>query len=91
MKVTPAHDVTDFEIAKRHGLPIKPVISPGGKIDYPRPNAPIHLTKSYRYINGQPRFAAREVILRHLTSKNLYRYDIPSVCFKNRTYGRLII
>lgn len=32
VKITPAHDPNDFEIAKRHDLPIKSIISPEGKM-----------------------------------------------------------
>ena len=31
VKITPAHDPNDFEIAKRHDLPIESIISPEGK------------------------------------------------------------
>ncbi len=33
VKVTPAHDFTDFEIGKRHGLPLKQVIGYDGKMN----------------------------------------------------------
>jgi len=33
VKVTPAHDFTDFEIGKRHGLPLKQVIGYDGKLN----------------------------------------------------------
>ncbi len=32
IKVTPGHDFTDFEIGQRHGLPIKQVIGPDGRM-----------------------------------------------------------
>ena len=32
VKITPAHDPNDFEIAKRHDLPLESVISPEGKM-----------------------------------------------------------
>ena len=32
VKITPAHDPNDFEIAKRHNLPIESIISPEGKM-----------------------------------------------------------
>ena len=32
VKITPAHDPNDFEIAKRHDLPIESIISPEGKL-----------------------------------------------------------
>jgi len=33
IKVTPAHDITDFEIAQRHGLPMKQVIDDRGRMN----------------------------------------------------------
>jgi valyl-tRNA synthetase len=35
LKVTPGHDLTDYEIAARHGLPILTVIAPDGTMDVP--------------------------------------------------------
>ena len=32
VKITPAHDPNDFEIAKRHNLPLESIISPEGKM-----------------------------------------------------------
>ena len=32
VKITPAHDLNDFEMAERHGLPIKSIISHDGKL-----------------------------------------------------------
>jgi valyl-tRNA synthetase len=33
LKVTPAHDRTDFEIGQRHGLPIRDVLHPDGRLN----------------------------------------------------------
>jgi len=33
LKVTPAHDITDFEISQRHGLPLRPVIDEKGRMN----------------------------------------------------------
>jgi valyl-tRNA synthetase len=35
LKVTPAHDVTDYEIGQRHSLPMISVIAPDGTMDVP--------------------------------------------------------
>ncbi len=35
LKVTPAHDPTDYEIGERHGLPMISVIAPDGTMDVP--------------------------------------------------------
>lgn len=34
MKVTPAHDPHDFELGKKHGLPVSPIIDLNGKMDF---------------------------------------------------------
>ena len=36
LKVTPGHDPADYEIGRRHSLPIITVISPDGNIDFPQ-------------------------------------------------------
>jgi len=33
LKVTPAHDRTDFEIGQRHGLPIRDILHPDGRLN----------------------------------------------------------
>jgi valyl-tRNA synthetase len=35
LKVTPAHDLVDFEIGQRHGLPVRDVLHPDGRINCP--------------------------------------------------------
>ncbi len=35
LKVTPAHDRTDFEIGRRHNLPVRDVLHPDGRINCP--------------------------------------------------------
>ena len=58
LKVTPAHDVNDFEIMKRHNLELIKVIDEDGKMNE---NA-IH----YR---GMDRFECREKIVEELKEK----------------------
>ncbi|MBE6556099.1 MAG: valine--tRNA ligase, partial [Ruminococcaceae bacterium] len=55
VKITPAHDPNDFEVGRRHGLPIINVMTPDAKIceDYPR-------------YAGMDRFAARKAIVKDL-------------------------
>ena len=60
LKVTPAHDVNDFEIMKRHNLEIVTVIDEDGKMNE---NA-VH----YR---GMDRFECREKIVEELKTKGL--------------------
>src|SRR6266404_2774235 len=50
LKVTPAHDVVDFEIGQRHALPIVDVLHPDGRINCP----------AVPELNGLGRFEARE-------------------------------
>jgi len=33
LKVTPAHDVNDYEIGKRHGLPVLDILTPNGRLN----------------------------------------------------------
>jgi valyl-tRNA synthetase len=40
LKVTPAHDKTDYEIGKRHGLPPIDILTPNGKIHDPASTMP---------------------------------------------------
>jgi valyl-tRNA synthetase len=50
LKVTPAHDVVDFEIGQRHNLPIIDVLHPDGRIN----------CTAVPELNGLDRFEARE-------------------------------
>jgi valyl-tRNA synthetase len=60
LKVTPAHDVNDFEIGKRHNLGVVKVIDDDGKMNE---NA-VHYC-------GMDRFDCREKIVKELDSKGL--------------------
>ena len=53
LKVTPAHDKTDYDIGKRHGLPFTDILTPNGKIHDPGQHDAIEL-------NGLDRFEARK-------------------------------
>jgi len=70
VKITPAHDADDFEVGKRHGLPMPVVMTPealmgdaelvgkpGGRVPAP-------------YF-GMDRFAARKAIVAHLQAEGL--------------------
>jgi valyl-tRNA synthetase len=50
LKVTPAHDKTDFEIGARHGLPVIDVLHPDGRVNCP----------AVPELDGLDRFVARE-------------------------------
>lgn len=60
VKVTPAHDMTDFEIGKRHNLPMKQVIGFDGKLT--------DLAGKYKGLKVKE---AREVVVKDLMDKGL--------------------
>ncbi|KAK0093743.1 hypothetical protein PV326_012765 [Microctonus aethiopoides] len=57
VKITPAHDRLDLEIAQRHGLELINVIDEDGK-----------MSKNTKTFAGLPRFEARKKILDHLSN-----------------------
>lgn len=61
VKITPAHDMNDYEMGKRHDLPLINIFSKKCTINK---NAPI----AYR---GMDRFVARDQIIQHLTAAEL--------------------
>jgi valyl-tRNA synthetase len=78
VKITPAHDFNDFEVGKRHGLPMINVLSPDGKLlldpnpDFVQgiePNP--ELRALILEFNGVFRFAARKLIVHQLEEKGL--------------------
>lgn len=62
VKVTPGHDVIDFDISQRHNLPALNVITDTG-----------HITDACRQFSGLNRFDAREAVLDDLTRRGLFR------------------
>ena len=60
LKVTPAHDRTDFEIGQRHGLPVRDVLHPDGR-----------LNDLAGDLAGVDRFKARELAARRLEELGL--------------------
>jgi len=67
VKITPAHDFNDFEVGRRHGLPMVNVLDAQARINE---NAPA----AYR---GLDRFAARERIVRDLEAQGLLEKTEP--------------
>src|SRR5687768_9836894 len=61
VKVTPAHDPADYEMAVRHNLPFTVVIGPDGKMTAEAGEAFVSLD----------RFAAREAVVQQLTEQEL--------------------
>ncbi|MFP3040387.1 valine--tRNA ligase [Treponema primitia] len=62
VKITPAHDPNDWEVAKRHELPVINILTPDGKLNEAVP-------EKYR---GLPVKKAREVVLEDLKAGGFY-------------------
>ncbi|XP_062370434.1 valine--tRNA ligase-like, partial [Cinclus cinclus] len=62
VKITPAHDATDFEVGQRHGLGVATVIAEDGTmVNVPAP------------FQAMPRFKARSLLLETLKERGLFR------------------
>jgi valyl-tRNA synthetase len=59
LKITPAHDANDFEVGRRHGLPMPVVITPTGTME-DGADAAGRVPDALR---GMDRFAAREAVV----------------------------
>ncbi len=79
IKVTPGHDPTDFEIGKRHNLPVRTVIGFDGK-----------MTAAAGKYAGMDRFECRTRIVEDMQALGLidhiepYRHAV-GVCYRCRT------
>ena len=78
VKITPAHDFNDFEVGRRHGLPMVNVLSPEGKLlldpnpDFIQGIEPgPQLKATILEFNGVFRFAARKLIAARLEADGL--------------------
>jgi valyl-tRNA synthetase len=78
VKITPAHDFNDFEVGKRHGLPMVNIMGPEGKLlldpnpDFTRGVEPsAELKSTILELNGVFRFAARKMIAAKLEAMGL--------------------
>ena len=67
LKITPAHDFNDYEVARRHDLPLVNVFTPDACINE---NAP----QAYR---GMDRYQARERVIQDLTELDLIEKIVP--------------
>ncbi|MBI4644215.1 MAG: valine--tRNA ligase [Deltaproteobacteria bacterium] len=79
LKITPAHDLNDFEVARRHNLPAVKVIDEEGL-----------MTAEAGKYRGMDRFGCREKIVKDLKSDGLLekmeRYHVPvGHCYRCRT------
>ncbi len=78
VKITPAHDFNDFEVGKRHGLPMISIMGPEGKLLLdPNPDfirgvaATPELKATILEFNGVFRSAARKMIAHRLEAQGL--------------------
>jgi valyl-tRNA synthetase len=69
VKITPAHDFDDFEVGKRHNLPMINILTKDGKLNE---NVP----EKYR---GLDRFKARDVVLADLEEQGFFEKKEPIV------------
>jgi valyl-tRNA synthetase len=90
VKITPAHDFNDFEVGRRHALPMINVLSPEGELllqgnpDFTQGVDPDpELEQTIRELHGLDRFVARKKIVERLEEGGLiekiepYVYTVP--------------
>jgi valyl-tRNA synthetase len=63
VKITPAHDFNDFEVGRRHGLPMPTVLDREGRVTLEEIEAASPFVQG---LAGQDRFAARKAIVAEL-------------------------
>ncbi len=63
VKITPAHDFNDFEVGRRHGLPMPSILDRQGRITLAELG---EMPEFVRALEGQDRFAARKAIIAEL-------------------------
>ena len=78
VKVTPAHDATDFEIGARHKLAMPLVMTEDGRMEHP--------TRVPKELAGLDRFAAREKIVQMLKAQGLLEKIEPHSYSPRRCY-----
>jgi valyl-tRNA synthetase len=86
VKITPAHDFNDFEVGRRHALPMINVLSPEAALALdPNPDFILgvgpspELTQTIQELNGLDRFAARKQIVARLEASGLIEKIEPYV------------
>ena len=70
LKVTPAHDKTDYEIGRRHNLPVIDILTPNAKINDPGEHDAAEL-------HGLDRFDARKRSAEMLATRGLLEKEEP--------------
>ncbi|XSG82704.1 MAG: valine--tRNA ligase [Methyloligella sp. ZOD6] len=78
VKITPAHDFNDFEVGKRHALPMISILDVEGNVvlegneDFTRDvSESAELTQTIRELHGQDRFAARKAVVARMDAQGL--------------------
>jgi len=61
VKITPAHDFNDYQVGKRHSLPMINIFTPDAKLN-------VHVPPAYE---GMDRYVAREAVVAALTKEHL--------------------
>jgi valyl-tRNA synthetase len=86
VKITPAHDFNDFEVGKRHGLPMISVLDAEARLLL-RPNLDFtrgvdwnpEIERTIHELNGVFRFAARKMIVERLEGMGLIEKIEPHI------------
>ncbi|SEQ84618.1 valyl-tRNA synthetase [Faunimonas pinastri] len=78
VKITPAHDFNDFEVGRRHQLPVINIMDPEARIRISGNEAFLEglpesaeLAETIRAVDGLDRFAAREAIVAMMQARDL--------------------
>ena len=86
VKITPAHDFNDFEVGKRHALPMINIFCPEGKLalnanaDFTQGVGPSpELDRTIQELHGADRCAARKTIVARLEEQGLIEKIEPYV------------
>ncbi|MGV1015473.1 MAG: valine--tRNA ligase, partial [Methyloceanibacter sp.] len=86
VKITPAHDFNDFEVGRRHGLPMINILGPDARLvlgDNPDFTKDVErsaqLTQTIQELHGVFRFAARKMIVERLEGLDLIEKIEPHV------------
>ena len=86
VKITPAHDFNDFEVGKRHGLPMIGILSPDGSLLLDKNpdfsygvDGSRELTRTIQDLHGVFRFAARKMIIERMENMGLIEKIQPYV------------
>jgi valyl-tRNA synthetase len=85
VKVTPAHDFNDFEVGKRHALPLVNIFTADARLDLNNNAAFLHDVPASTdldetlALDGRDRFEARKVVVARLEAKGLVEKVEPHV------------